>query len=142
MSHDCATVNQYHNAILQFNGVLSLFTTGSNTTALPDNAGIIAAGVISGLSGLGVAACCLIVAVIAACKYCSVADVKLKGPTSRGWCMCMFCTCNCRSYYFVMWACWIHAQASFVTAGKFEGKCYSSMIMNVDNGKFLNLLRS
>ena len=37
-----------------------------------------------------------------------------------------------------MWACWIHAQASLVTAGKFEGKCCSSMIMNVDNGKLPN----
>ena len=36
-----------------------------------------------------------------------------------------------------MWACWIHAQASLVTAGKFEGKYCRSMIMNVD-GKLPN----
>ena len=60
MSHDCATVNQYHNAILQFNGVLSLFTTGSNTTALPDNAGRIVAAVF----GYGATFCYVAVFVV------------------------------------------------------------------------------
>ena len=110
MSHDCATVNQYHNAILQFNGILPLFTTGSNTTALPDNA-ILIAGVFGGLGGgLGVALCCLMATCSGVMMY----------KKHAGWCMCMFCTCNCRSYYFVMWACWIHAQASLVTAGNLK----------------------
>ena len=131
MSHDCATVNQYHNAILQFNGVLSFFTTGSNTTALPD----ITAGAAVGLSL--VLAFCLLTVVGGV-----VFGVHLWREDKKSWYTYMSCTCNCRSYYFVMWACWIHAQASLVTAGKLEGKCCSSMIMNVDNGKLPNLLRS
>ena len=49
MSHDCATVNQYHNAILQFNGVLSLFTTAA-----------IAGGIVGGIVVLyiGLAVAC------------------------------------------------------------------------------------
>ena len=105
MSHDCATVNQYHNAILQFNGVLSLFTTGSNTTAF--------GAVVGGLIGVPI-----IVAVAVAVV--NVVIWHKKRRLIRGWCMCMFCTCNCRSYYFVMWACWIHAQASLVTAGNLK----------------------
>ena len=92
----CHTIVQLSiSTILQFNGVLSLFTTGSNTTALPDNAIIIVAGVVGGLGG---AFCCLTVAAL------NVIAV-MKRRRIRGWCMCMFCTCNCRSYYFVMWAC-------------------------------------
>ena len=125
MSHDCATVNQYHNAILQFNGVLSFFTTGSNTTAFPD----IATGVVLRLS-LGLGFGCLLVVVSGV--VIGVLGVLLWREDQKGWCTYMSCTCNCRSYYFVMWACWIHAQASLVTAGKFEGKCCSNMIMNVD----------
>ena len=111
MSHDCATVNQYHNAILQFNGVLSLFTTGSNTTALPGNPATIAGGVVGGLIGVLI----IVTAVVNV-----VVLLRWKRGPIRGWCMCMFCTCNCRSYYFVMWACWIHAQASLVTAGNLK----------------------
>ena len=113
MSHDCATVNQYHNAILQFNGVLSLFTTGSNTTALPDNATI---GV--GVAGLIIALC--LIAVVVTVVVTVFHHRRRNRRPRRGWCMCMFCTCNCRSYYFVMWACWIHAQASLVTAGNLK----------------------
>ena len=87
MSHDCATVNQYHNAILQFIGVLSLFTTGSNTTALPDNAGGIVASVAGGLIGGGG----LILLTLGVCILILRVDHRIR----RGWCMCMFCTCNC-----------------------------------------------
>ena len=110
MSHDCATVNQYHNAILQFNGVLSLFTTGSNTTALPDR---VATAVIIGVgTGGGIGVLTLTIAVCAL--------ILLVIRFRRGWCMCMFCTCNCRSYYFEIGASWIHAQASLVTAGNLK----------------------
>ena len=112
MSHDCATVNQYHNAILQFNGVLSLFTTGSNTNALTINT--LAAGVFGGVGVYFLGLC------IVACLIVVIDNWPGKRGTRRGWCMCMFCTCNCRSYYFVMWACWIHAQASLVTAGNLK----------------------
>ena len=99
----CHTIVQLSiSTIMQFNGVLSLFTTGSNTTALPDNTGVVG-GVIGGLMcGLLLVAVNSLVVVILYRRR----RYKWNRQSIRGWCMCMFCTCNCRSYYFVMWACW------------------------------------
>ena len=98
MSLDCATVNQYHNAILQLNDVLSLFTTGSNTTALPSDA-IIAAGVIGGLT---VAAYCLVVVIVVGVlrHHINKRVVIVRDEDRRGWCMC---------------ACFVHVNVEVIT---------------------------
>ena len=94
---NCQSVPYY-----SITGVLSLFTTGSNFNA---DVAVIAGGVVGIVSG----AFALVFVVVVAAFW------REKRITRRGWCMCMLCTCNCRSYYFVMWACWIHAQASLVS---------------------------
>ena len=81
MSHDCATVNQYHNAILQFNGVLSLFTTAAVV-------GGIAGGIVVLYIGLAVVG-------VTISRVLALWD-KLRGPRG-GWCMCMFCIYMYRS---------------------------------------------
>ena len=103
----CHTIVQLSiSTILQFNGVLSLFTTGSNTTALPDTTGIVVGSVTA-----TVVIFLLVIAEITLILHIRYRKLQ-RQATRRGWCTCMSCTCKCRSYYFVMWACWIHAQAS------------------------------
>ena len=90
---------------------LFLFTAGSNSTALPD---ISIGGSVLVLVLLGGMSFVVLMLMGVGLGFSHLKRSRGKFHSRRGWCTCMSCTHNCRSYYFVMWAYRIHALASLV----------------------------